>query len=85
MNMTELIARTKKQMEAITGLAPETVSRLDRAAEGGWSIGIDMLEHKSIPRTYDLLASFEVSLDDDGNIQNWHRTGRFVRCQQTEG
>jgi hypothetical protein len=84
MNMTELIARTKKQMEAITGLAPETVSRLDRA-ETGWSVGIDMLEHKSIPRTYDLLASFEVSLDEDGNIQNWHRTGRFVRCQQTEG
>jgi hypothetical protein len=84
MNMTELIARTKKQMEAITGLAPETVSRLDRA-ETGWSVGIDMVEHKSIPRTYDLLASFEVSLDEDGNIQNWHRTGRFVRCQQTEG
>ncbi len=84
MNMTELIARTKKQMEAITGLAPETVSRLDRA-ESGWNVGIDMVEHRSIPRTYDLLASFEVSLDLDGNIQNWHRTGRFVRCQQTEG
>jgi hypothetical protein len=84
MNMTELIARTKKQMEAITGLAPETVSRLDRA-ENGWSVAIDMLEHSSIPRTHDLLASFEVSLDPDGNIQNWHRTGRFVRCQQTEG
>jgi hypothetical protein len=84
MNMTELIARTKQQMEAITGLSPETVSRLDRA-EDGWSVGIDMLEHRSIPRTYDLLASFDVSLDQDGNIQNWHRTGRFVRCQQTEG
>jgi hypothetical protein len=84
MTMTELIARTKKQMEAITGLAPETVSRLDRA-ETGWSVAIDMLEHRSIPRTHDLLASFEVSLDMDGNIQNWHRTGRFVRNQQTEG
>jgi hypothetical protein len=84
MTMTELIARTKKQMEDITGLAPETVSRLDRA-EGGWNVGIDMLEHRSIPRTYDLLASFEVSLDENGNIQTWHRTGRFVRCQQTEG
>ena len=36
-------------------------------------------------RTHDLLASFEVSLDDAGNIQRWRRTGRFVRCQQVEG
>ncbi len=84
MNMPELIARTKKQMEAITGLSSETVSRLD-PAETGWSVGIDMLEHQSIPRTHDLLASFEVSLDDAGNIQRWRRIGRFVRCQQAEG
>jgi hypothetical protein len=84
MNMTELIARTKKQMEAITGMAPETVSRLDRDGTG-WKLGIDMVEHQSIPRTYDLLASFDVLIDEDGNIQNWHRTNRFVRCQQTEG
>jgi hypothetical protein len=84
MTMPELIERTKQQMEAITGLSPETVSRLD-PADSGWNVGIDMLEHRSIPRTHDLLASFEVSLDDDGNIQRWRRIGRFVRCQQAEG
>jgi hypothetical protein len=84
MNMSDLISRTKQQMEAITGLCPETVSRLDRA-DAGWNLGIDMLEHRSIPRTHDLLASFEVSIDDAGNIQRWRRTGRFVRCHQTEG
>ena len=84
MNMTDLIARTKQQMEAITGLCPETVSRLEHG-DSGWNVGIDMLEHRSIPRTHDLLASFEVSLDDAGNIQRWRRTGRFVRCQQVEG
>lgn len=83
MNMRELIAKTKEQMEAITGLSSETVSRLDRA-ESGWNLGIDMLEHSSIPRTHDLMASFEVTLDEAGNIQCWRRTGRFVRCQQTE-
>lgn len=84
MNMLDLIERTKQQMEAITGLSSETVSRLD-PAECGWSVGIDMLEHRSIPSTQDLLASFEVSLDDDGNIQRWRRVGRFVRCQNAEG
>ena len=84
MTMSELILKTKEQMGAITGLAPETVSRLDRA-EHGWRLGIDMLEHSSIPRTQDLLASFEVTIDEEGNIQCWRRTGRFVRCQQIEG
>jgi hypothetical protein len=83
MTMSELISRTKEQMQAITGLAPETVSRLDPAAEGGWHVGIDMVEHQAVPRTYDLLASFDVSLDDTGAIRCWHRTGRFVRNQQT--
>ena len=79
MEMTELIERTKRQMASITGLLPETVSRLDRCEEG-WNVGIDMLEHRSIPRTHDLLASFDVALDGDGTIQRWRRTGRFVRC-----
>ena len=84
MTMTELIERTKQQMAVITGLSPETVNRLD-PSETGWNVGIDMLEHRSIPRTHDLLANFEVTLDGGGNITCWRRVGRFVRCQQAEG
>ena len=79
--LVDLASETKRQMAAITGLTPDTISRLDRA-EDGWSISIDMLEHRSIPRTQDLLASFEVKLDDDGQVTSWHRIGRFVRGQQ---
>lgn len=80
MDPIELIERTKRSMAAITGLPPDTVSRLD-PGEGGWTVGIDMIEHRSIPRTQDLLASFEVTLDAAGNIQRWRRTGRFHRAQ----
>lgn len=78
--LPSLVEDTKRQMTAITGLAPDTISRFDRA-EGGWALAIDMLEHKSIPRTQDLLASFEVSLDERGQITSWRRTGRFIRGQ----
>ena len=83
MNVSELIERTKRQMQFITGLPAETVSRLD-PEESGWNVGIDMLEHSAIPRTRDLLASFDVTLDEAGNIRRWRRTGRFVRCEQGE-
>jgi hypothetical protein len=80
-SVTDLIEETKRQMAVITGLPPETISRFDRADEG-WTLAIDMLEHRSVPRTQDLLASFEVMLDPEGHVTCWRRTGRFKRCQQ---
>ena len=81
LTLADIVEDTKRQMTAITGLPPDTISRCDRADEG-WTLDIDMLEHRSIPRTQDLLASFEVVLDLSGQITRWRRTGRFVRGQQ---
>ncbi|MBK1661879.1 hypothetical protein E2C05_26570 [Paracraurococcus ruber] len=78
MDVTEIVERTKRQMASITGLSPETVARFDRDDEG-WSVAIDMIEHRAIPRTNDLLASFEVKLDPGGNVLRWKRLGRFLR------
>jgi hypothetical protein len=78
--LMSLVEEAKRQMAAITGLSPDAISRLDRA-EGGWTVSMDMLEHRSIPRTQDLLASYEVTLADDGQVTGWHRTGRFIRGQ----
>ena len=79
--ISSLVEDTKRQMAAITGLPPDTISRCDRS-EDGWMLDIDMLEHRSVPRTQDLLATFEVALDDGGQVTRWRRTGRFVRGQQ---
>jgi hypothetical protein len=78
MTLAEVIAKTKAQMAEITGLETDTVARLDRV-EGGWSVAIDMLEHKAIPRTNDLLSSFEVELNQDGDVVRWKRVGRSIR------
>jgi hypothetical protein len=83
MDLTAILFQTKRQMAAITGLIPETVARFDREDEG-WSAAIDMVEHRAIPRTNDLLASFEVKLDQEGNVLRWKRTGRFLRSQGGE-
>lgn len=83
MNVTQIVDRTKRQMEAITGLVPDAISRLDRSAEG-WTLGIDMLEHRSVPRTQDLLAAYEVMLDPAGDVVTWRRTARFVRAHGIE-
>ena len=83
MDLTAMLTQTKQQMAAITGLTAETVARFDREDEG-WCVAIDMVEHRAIPRTNDLLASFEVKLDADGNVRTWKRTCRFLRSQGGE-
>jgi len=83
MELTEIVETAKRQMVAITGLPADTVARLDRA-EDGWAVAIDMLEHRAIPRTHDLIAAFEVTLDDGGKVVRWKRTGRFQRGQSRE-
>ena len=78
--LPSLVEETKRQMTAITGLSPDTISQFDRT-DDGWTLAIDMVEHQSIPRTQDLIASFEVILDEHGQITRWRRTGRFIRGQ----
>ncbi len=78
--LLNLVDEAKRQMTSITGLSPDAVSKLDRN-DGGWTVSMDMLEHRSVPRTQDLLASYDVTLDDEGLVKGWQRTGRFVRGQ----
>ncbi len=80
-NIAAVVEAAKLQMTELTGLPTDTVSRCDRS-EAGWMLNVDMLEHRSVPRTQDLLASFEVAVDPDGQVTRWRRTGRFVRAQQ---
>ena len=82
LNLASLVESTKKQKSAITGMEYDTISEFDQAADG-WSVVIDMLEHRSIPRTQDLLSTFEVTLDAAGQVTRWKRTGRSTRGQQS--
>jgi hypothetical protein len=80
-NLASLVEDTKRQMTSITGMEYDTISQCD-PAEDGWTMVIDMLEHKSIPRTQDLLSSYEVALDNQGKVRRWRRTARYTRGQQ---
>jgi hypothetical protein len=83
MTPANIVDQARRQLEALTGLPADTVSRFDRG-ESGWTLGVDMIEHRSIPRTNDLIAAFEVLLDDSGNLVRWRRIGRHLRNQAME-
>ena len=56
----------------------EGVCEVCRSGEG-WRVGVDVLELSRIPDTTSLLATYEVDLDQDGELLEYRRTRRFRR------
>jgi Gas vesicle synthesis protein GvpO len=61
--------------EGITGI---------RRNEDGWIVEVEVLEVERVPETSDVLASYEVEIDNDGEIVEFRRLRRYLRTQ-TEG
>ncbi|MFC9229685.1 gas vesicle protein [Streptomyces decoyicus] len=50
-----------------------------RRTDDGWCVAVDVLELARIPDTTSLLATYEVKLDDDGELLEYYRTHRYRR------
>ena len=72
------LART--YLADLTGKVPETVAAATRQ-ESGWLVRIEMVETSRIPHTSDVLGSYEVDLDDNGELLEYRRTRRYFRNQ----
>jgi gas vesicle protein GvpO len=62
----------------LTGRTPESVTGLQRS-EDGWRVAVDVLELERIPSTTDVLATYEVTLDGQGELQGCSRVHRYLR------
>jgi len=73
-----VVARAKEQLVELTGQACESVSALSRTRQG-WRVVLEVLELERIPRTTDILASYAVDLDENGDLLGYARTHRYYR------
>lgn len=78
MSLPEIALRAKEQLSSLTGLKASTVSSLQRDAEG-WHVVAEMVELKRIPESADILATYELLLDDKGHLLSYQRTRRYSR------
>ncbi|MGF1454738.1 MAG: gas vesicle protein GvpO [Alphaproteobacteria bacterium] len=83
MGARDIALRAKAELQEITGLKPDTVSKVQKGDEG-WLVNIDMVEHRSIPESRDVLATYELVLDGDGTMLTYERVRRFIRGQTEE-
>ncbi|WP_055548409.1 gas vesicle protein [Streptomyces sp. NBRC 110028] len=50
-----------------------------RRTEDGWRVSVDVLEVARIPDTTSLLATYEVDLDQRGELREYRRVRRYRR------
>ncbi|MDB1088206.1 gas vesicle protein [Streptomyces sp. ACA25] len=67
-----------QQLEELITHSVDGVSAVHRA-ENGWRVCVDIMEVPRIPDTTSLLATYEVELDDDGNLLQYRRVRRYRR------
>ncbi len=79
----EITQEAKTQLSELTGLEAATVSSLNKTEEG-WSVEVEMVELKHVPDSQDVLGTYEVNLDQEGNLLGYQRTRRYRRDKVTE-
>ncbi|GAA2138461.1 hypothetical protein GCM10009844_06510 [Nocardioides koreensis] len=78
MSGTRVAGEAARQLLELTGKQAEGVIGLERT-EDGWKVEIEVLELSRIPNTTDVLASYEVTVDSDGELEGYKRLHRYVR------
>ena len=81
MGPRELLDAARTEVREITGRRVETVSGLRRDGdEKSWVVSVEVLEMERIPNTMDLLASYDVTLSEDGDVLGFERRRRYHRA-----
>jgi hypothetical protein len=62
---------------------PESVSGISRTGKA-WSVTVEVVEVRRVPDSTDVLASYDVVIDDDGNLVRLERGRRYRRSQVEE-
>ena len=67
-----------RQIAQLTAKRPEGVTGVERTDEG-WTVGIELVEDQRIPSSADILATYETTIDADGELLSYRRVRRYAR------
>jgi Gas vesicle synthesis protein GvpO len=80
---TKIAASAAQQLLELTGRAAEGVTGLERS-DDGWTVQVEVVEVRRIPDTTDVLALYEVRVDEDGELESYRRLRRYARGSARE-
>jgi len=76
--------RARTQLEELLGKPVESVSSLERTHDG-WVAALEVVELSRIPESTDVLASYEVELDEGLDFRRYQQARRYTRSQADSG
>jgi hypothetical protein len=78
MSGVEAARRAVRRVHELTGLEPESVTLLE-PTDHGWRIGVEVVELERVPDSTDVLAVYQVELDEHGRTVSYRRAQRHYR------
>jgi Gas vesicle synthesis protein GvpO len=75
---SQVAAQAAQQLIELTGKGVEGVTGLERT-DDGWKVHVEVVEVRRIPDTTDILALYEVQVDEDGDLIGYRRLRRYAR------
>jgi len=73
-----------RQIMELTGKDPEGVSGVE-PSDDGWLVTVEVVEDRRIPSSSDLLATYRIELDGDGELLSYRRLRRYSRGRGDDG
>jgi hypothetical protein len=70
----------RQYLESLTGQPAESVSALNRTRDG-WAVTLEVVELERVPRSTDILGSYRVEVDNEGELLGYDRIHRYYRNQ----
>ncbi|HEX6485275.1 MAG TPA: gas vesicle protein [Nocardioidaceae bacterium] len=69
-----------EELSALVGCPAEGVSGI-RKNDSGWIVTVEVMELGRVPETTDVMASYDVHVDQDGDVMEYQRLRRYLRAQ----
>ncbi|MBI2325350.1 MAG: gas vesicle protein [Chloroflexi bacterium] len=84
MHGAAIAQRAREALAEQTGLFPEKVVSVAKN-EAGWHVSVDVIELRRVPDSADVLATYVMDLDQQGDVVAYHRAHRYLRGQVGNG
>jgi hypothetical protein len=84
MSAREAVERVRRELPGLLGHPVESVLGVERDDGNTWIVTVQVVEMGRIPPTTDVLGAYEVTLDQNGELQGYKRKRRYYRNQADE-
>lgn len=79
-SLTRVAKDARAGIEELVGCPAEGVTGVARN-DDGWVVQVEVLEVARVPETTDVMATYDVQVDNDGDVVGYRRVRRYLRAQ----